>query len=256
MARKRKKEVGKVVVKKKAHSLPSINIRKDVLLVAIILILIGGGVAYIYVNSGAAHAQQSMSPSEELYKGLQAIFRDKNKRATLDLYYRVRGTVEVGGVPTTVMDLLQFRIFYYNQTIRPKENQTNTTTFIAGYAALPIGTYYIFPLLNLTGFTDMIDNASEIIVNIPRLTHDYNVSLKVKYLGEEKVYLRGMKTTFNTTTYLYSYSISNEGKVKNVTIEAWFENRYTLPVKVVVTVDSQKVAFELETAVYNVYGSA
>jgi hypothetical protein len=256
LARKRKKEVGKVVVKKKARNLPSISIRKDVLLVAIIIILIAGGVAYIYVNSGTAQAKQALTPSQELYKGLQAVFKDKNKRATLDLYYRVRGTVDVGGVPTTVMDLLQFRIFYYNQSIKPQENQTNTTTFIAGYAALPIGTYYIFPLLNLTGFTDMIDNASEIIINVPRLTHTYNVSLEAKYLGEERIYLRGMKATFNTSVYLYSYSISNEGKVKNVTIKAYFEDRYNLPVKVVVTVDSQTVAFQLETAVYNVYGSA
>ncbi len=244
---KKKKEVGKIVVKKKARRAPSFKVRGDIILVAVVIALIIGGIAYIVITQKPATESKTILPYKTFYKGLKAVFNDKNKTATLDLYYQVRGSTEYEGFTVSVKDLLQIRVFYFNQTVG-KENNTKT---IAGFAGIPLGGPYIYPLLNLTGYTDLLDNASQIIFNLRRIENTYNITVNKKYLGETNLHLKGFKEAFTCRHYIFAYNISNGGKVKHVEIEIWYENKYWVPVKAVINVDGNSITFELVTVSLN-----
>jgi len=244
---KKKKEVGKIVIKKRAHRTPSFKIRGDVILVAVVIALIVGGIAYIAITQKSTTESKTVMPRKAFYEGLKAVFDEKNKTATLDLYYQVRGSTEYEGFTVSVKDLLQFRVFYFNQTVG-KENNTKT---IAGFAGIPLGGPYIYPLLNLTGYTDLLDNASQLIFNLKRVEKTYNATVIKKYLGETSLHLKGFKEAFICKHYTFSYNISNGGKVKHVEIEIWYEIKYEVPVKAIINVDGNSITFELVTVSLN-----
>jgi len=246
MPRKRK-EVGKIVVKRKVRRVPSIKVRGDILLVIVIIALIVGGVAYIVITQKQPTKSKTVSPYDTLYRGLEEVFIKRNRTATLDLYYQVRGSAEYEGFTISVKDLLQFRVFYFNQTVG-KENNSRT---VSGYAGIPLGEPFIYPLLNLTGYTDLLDNASQIIFNLKRIERSYNVSVIKNLVGVETLHLKGFKNSFTCKHYIFTYNISNGGRLRHVRVEAWYESRYELPVKVVVNVDSNSLTFELMTVALN-----
>ncbi len=244
---KKKKEVGKIVVKKKVHRTPSIKVRGDIILVAVVIALIIGGIAYIIIAQKPATESKTVSPYKTLYKGLKVVFDEKNKTATLDLYYQVRGSIEYEGFIVSAKDLLQFRVFYFNQTV----GKGNSTKTIAGYASIPLGGPYVYPLLNLTGYTDLLDNASQLILNLKRVKNNYNVTVTTRSLGETTLHLKGFKKDFTCRHYIYMYNVSNGGKVRHVKVEVWYENSYGVPVKAIVNVDGNSLTFKLVTVALN-----
>ena len=243
MPKRRKKEAGKVIVKKRVHRAP-FRVRWDILLVVAVVLLIVIGVAYTVMTQKPSKASKEVNPSETLYKGLKVIFKDKNTTANLDLYYQVRGNVETSGKIISIKDIIQFRVFYYNQTI----GKGNNTKTIAGFAGLPIGAPYVYSVLNLTGYTYSLNNASEIILNPEHLKSFYNISVKTSFLGSERIVLKGLRKSFQAKHYRYEYEISNEGKIKHVVIDAWYITEYELPGKVIISVDNYKVSFQLMIA--------
>ncbi|MCD6323699.1 MAG: hypothetical protein J7L55_01140 [Desulfurococcales archaeon] len=251
MTKNKRKEAGKVIIKKKARKAPSLRIRGDILLVAVIIAIIAVGIGYLAYDRLTTQAKQPIPAEQRLYEGLKAVFHDKNPKATLDLIYDVRGNTEWYGVPVSTKDLLMFRLFYYHQTLNTNETSSNATVTLSGWGALPIGASYLYNVLNLTGFTTMINNASQVIININHVKEAFNVSVNKEDLGAETLTLPGFNKPFQVLHYRYSYNIRSEGKVKHVVIDTWLEAKYNLPVKVVVDVDGKALTFTLHYVQFN-----
>ncbi len=250
MAGKKRKEAGKVIVKKKARRTPSLRIRGDILLVAVIVAIIAAGTGYLVYDKLTTQAKQPTPPEKALYEGLKAVFHDKNTKATLDLLYDVRGEMKWYGVPVSVKDVLMFRVFYYHQTLKTNKTSSNATMTVAGWGALPIGASYMYNVLNLTGFTTMINNASQVVININHVRKAFNATVKEEDLGSGTLKLQGFSKAFQVIHRRYAYSLMSEGRLKHVSVDVWFEVKYGLPVKVIVDVDGESLTFTLHYVQY------
>lgn len=251
--KKEKKEVGKVVVKKKAHKTPSFKIRLDVVFAVIIIALIGAGIFYVVTRPG--EAVKESEPVEVLYNGLKEIFIDKNPNATLDLYYSIRGQIDFSGEALAIKDFLQYRVFFFNQTIYPnitnEGNETVSAVILSGFGAIPLGAYYIDPLLNVTGFYSKLENISELLINVKYLKEERNVSVEARELGTDVVYLRTFDTEFQTKVIQYTYTIEYNHNLRLVVAKVWYETKYGLPIKADFNIDGLSVEFELKAADLN-----
>ncbi len=251
--KKRKKEVGKVIVKKKARRAPSVKIRFDIVFAVIIVALIGVGIFYVVTRP--SESVQASKPIEVLYNGLKEVFINKNPNATLDLYYSVRGQIDFSGEVLTIKDFIQYRVFFFNQTIYPnitsEGNETTSAVVLSGFGAIPLGAYYIDPLFNVTGFYSKLKNISELLINVEYLRNERNVSVNVRDLGTDTVYIRTFDTEFQTKVMEYTYTIEYNHVLRHVVAKVWYETNYGVPIKADFNVDDMSVEFELKAADLN-----
>ena len=257
----KQKEVGKVIVKKKARKVPSVKIRWDYVFAAILIVLIGGAIGYFaYVTYfKEPTTPQAENPVDVLYKGVEEVFINKNKNATLDLYYKLRGEMKLGNVTLSVKDFVQHRVFFYDTTVTPNASETGNETqepvVLSGFGAIPFGAYYIDPLLNLTGFYSKPENISDLLINVKHLREDRNISVSVTKVGEEDVYLKTFDSTFHTVVYRYVYDVPQSNTTTaHVVGEVWYETKYGVPVKAVFNIDGLVMSWELQAADLNYLG--
>jgi len=259
LTKKRKgkeKGAGKVIVKKKARVSPSIKTRKvrwDLVIAAVIVIFIAVGVVYLVTHASRESSQQIKPTTENLYKALEEIYftNKPNPNATLDVFYDVRGNVNLNGTVFGVKDFIQFRIFFYNRTLKVPTNESgassNKTVVLRGHGVIPIGAYYVQPVLNILGFTSKVENISMLLVNVENLKK-HNVSVKTEYLGHDKVTIPTVKEPLDTVKVRYIYTIDIHNKTYHVNATVWYETKYKFPVKAVIDINGYVLTFKLEYA--------
>ncbi|GEM_PF-1751729 len=252
----REKEAGKVIVKKKARISPSIRTKKvrwDIVVVAVIVVFIAVGVVYLVTHASRESSQQVKPATENLYRALEEIYftNRPNPNATLDVFYDVRGNVSINGTVFGVKDFMQFRIFFYNRTLKVPSNENGTsgnkTVVLSGHGVIPLGAYYVQPVLDVLGFTSKVENISMLLVNVENL-RNHNVSIKTEYLSHDKVTIPTVKEPLDTVKIQYTYTIDIHNKTYHVNATVWYETKYKFPVKAVVNINECVLTFKLEYA--------
>ena len=218
------------------------------------MIFIAIGVVYLVTHASRENANNQVKPAtENLYKALKEIYftNKPNPNATLDVFYDIRGNVNINGTVFGVKDFMQFRIFFYNRTIKMPSNGNatsgNRTIVISGHGVIPIGAYYVQPVLNVLGFTSKVENISMLLINIENLKN-HNVSVTTKYLGHDKVTIPTVKEPLDTIKVRYVYNIEVHNKTYHVNATVWYETKYKFPVKAVININGYVLTFKLEYA--------
>ncbi len=167
------------------------------------------------------------------------------------MFYDVRGDVDMNGTVFGVKDIMQFRIFFYNRTLKVPTNESGTpsnkTIVLKGHGIIPLGAHYVQPVLDVLGFTSKVENISMLLVNIENLKN-HNVSVEVKYLGHDKVTIPTVKEPLDTVKVQYTYITKVHNKTYHVNATVWYETKYKFPVKAVININGYTLTFKLEYA--------
>ncbi|OYT46985.1 MAG: hypothetical protein B6U85_06450 [Desulfurococcales archaeon ex4484_42] len=183
----KKKEVGKVVKKRRRHlriSMP--KIRWDIAIIVIIVGLIISATLYMTIGG---HKETPHKLTIDDLKNYLNELTSGNKSIALDLIYEVRGDLPTLSEVLGIKDYLQVDIRYYEVTVAPpKENVSNTTTstntsrkLISGYLTFYYGLDYAPILRELLGMTLSVDDLSQVLVNIVFINKSINGSVKMEY---------------------------------------------------------------------------
>ncbi len=252
--RKEHKEAGKVIVKKKARVRPSVTkgrrVRWDLVFAAVVIALIGFGIWYAVAH--ATRSNHELTPAtENLYKALNEIYfsNKPNPNVTLDVFYGINGSVPVGNVTYGVNDIIQFRIFFYNRTISlsGSMNASKKELVVTGHAVLAIGANYIHPILKVLGFTNSLNNVSQLIINTQYL-RKHHVRIISHYLGVDYVRIPTVKKPVKTVKVSYEYTVNISKKTYHVKAVVWYEVKYKFPVKALISVNGYTFELRLEYA--------
>ena len=214
---------------------------------------IAAGTAYLVTHASREAPHQIKPATENLYKALKEIYftNKPNPNATLDVFYDVRGNINLNGTVFGVKDFIQFRIFFYNRTLKVPINENGTTSnktiVLSGHGVLPIGAPYIQPVLDVLGFTSKVENISMLLVNVKNLKN-HNVSVETKYLGHDKVKIPTVKEPLDTVKVRYIYTTEVHNKTYHVNATVWYETKYKFPVKAVININGYVLTFKLEYA--------
>lgn len=252
MSKKRRKEVGKVIVKKKARrvSLPR-RVRVDIIVIALILVAIGA-TAYGALTASRGGGGGEKLDVGRLYEGLNSVVNQKNRNSTVDLLYLVRGDLPMGSEVLGIKDYVRVNLRYYSLRVTPRNTTSSNTTEqvnatrIEGILAFYIGADYIEHLLNLTGFRHMLKNLSQLVVNAVVLRNATKGGLTVEDLGEEVVRLGEIGGVTARKT-LYRYVTRSGGVTYRVEAVVWHDVRYGLPVKAEFSINGYKLRLELRS---------
>ncbi len=210
---------------------------------------------YLVTHASRETPHQLKPATENLYKALEEIYftNKPNPNATLDVFYGVRGNVNLNGTVFGVKDIMQFRIFFYNRTLKVPTNESGTSgnktkiVVLSGHGVIPLGAYYIQPVLDVLGFTSKVENISMLLVNVENLKN-HNVSVETKYLGHDKVTIPTVKEPLDTVKVQYTYTIKVHNKTYHVNATVWYETKYKFPVKAVININGYTLTFKLEYA--------
>jgi len=258
MSEKRKKEVGKVIKKKKARTIVLKMRRLDIIVISVIVVLIVAGVYIAFYGTpmtGGPAAKEVPDPFEILKKNTESLFIKNLTNATLLIRYRVRGTYALG-TPLTISDTAYVTVAY----------DKNTSKWYAYYDVTP----YISVILSKLGIQSFEENGTllpprisgpeEILFNIEGLNRK-NASYTSSYVGEEEITvtlstlnitsptLEKLKTTTNSRlTQVYEYVIS-EGN-ETITLTLWVDKETRVPLKAVLSSSSGELFFTLTDVAY------
>ncbi len=254
----KKKEVGKVVKKKKARAITLKLKRLDIIVVSVVIVLIIAGIYVAFYGVPAVStpaAKEIPDPFELLKKNTESLFTQNLTNATLLIRYRVRGAYTLN-TPIAVSDTM------YVTVIRDR----NTSRLLAYYEATP----YVSAILSKLGIRFFEENGTlsppriskpeEILVNIEGLKRE-NVSYTYSYVGEEEITvtlstinmtsptLERLKTVTNVrVTQVYKYFISDGSNTATLTL--WVDKETRVPLKAVLTSGSGELTFVLTDIAY------
>lgn len=249
----KKKEVGKVVKKKKARAIALKLRRLDIIIIGVVIALIVAGIYIAFYGVptiSTPTAKEIPDPFETLKKDAESLFTQNLTNATLLIRYRVRGTYTLN-VSITVSETI------YVTVVRDK----NTSELRAYYDTTP----YISIILSKLGIQyferngtlspPIINKAEEILVNIEGLKRK-NVSYTHSYVGEEEITvtlstinitsptLEKLKTvTAVRATQVHKYLISDKNEV--ITLTLWIDKETRVPLKAVLSSSGGELTFLL-----------
>ncbi|MEM4047751.1 MAG: hypothetical protein QW750_00515 [Zestosphaera sp.] len=249
----KKKEVGKVVKKKKARAIALKMRRLDIIVVGVIIALIVAGTYMTFYGIPTLSmptAKEIPDPFETLKKDTESLFTQNLTNATLLIRYRVRGTYTLN-TPITISDTM------YVTVIRDK----NTSELLAYYEVTPYTSVILRELgiqffeRNGTLSPPRISRPEEILVNIEGL-EERNASYTYSYVGEEEVTatlsvinitsptLEKLKTvTAVRATQIYKYLISYGSNT--ITLTLWVDKETRVPLKAVLSSSKGELTFVL-----------
>jgi len=259
---KERKEAGKVIVKKHVRRGPSISVgrkvRWDVVFAVVVVILIGVGVWYGVTHASKGGAQELTPALTNLYNGINDIYLTKNPNPniTLDVFYDINGTVNLGNVTYGVSDFLQYRLFYYHRSVsipQTSKNASKKEVVIQGHGLIILGANYLSRFFNILGYpgmmSDNVSNVSLLILNTKYLEETHHILIKKKVLGTDYVKIPTVKHPVKTVVVRYTYTYpAGKGVKYNVTATIWYELKYKFPVKAIINVNGYKLEFRLEYA--------
>ncbi len=258
MPEKRKKEVGKVIKKKRAKAVVLKMRRLDIIIISVIIALIIAGVYITFYGiptMGGPAVKEVPDPFEILKKNTESLFTKNLTNATLLIRYRVRGTYALG-TPLTISDTAYVTVAY----------DKNTSKWRAYYDATP----YISVILSKLGIQSFEENGTllpprisepkEILVNIEGLNRK-NASYTSSYVGEEEITvtlstlnitsptLEKLKTTTSSRlTQVYEYVISYGSET--ITLTLWVDKETRVPLKAVLSSSSGELTLTLTDVAY------
>jgi hypothetical protein len=258
MPEKRKKEVGKVIKKKKARTIALKMRRLDIIIISVIIALIVAGVYIAFYGiptSGGQAPKEVPDPFEILKKNAESLFTKNLTNTTLLIRYRVRGTYTLD-TPLTVSDTAYVTVAY----------DKNTSKWYAYYDATP----YLSAILSKLGIQSFEENGTllppriskpeEILVNFEGLNRK-NASYTTSYVGEEEITitlstlnitsptLEKLKTTTNARlTQVYKYVIDSGNET--ITLTLWVDKETRIPLKAILSSSSGEITFTLTDVAY------
>lgn len=253
MSKKPKKEVGKVVKKKKSRGL-SVRLRRlDLIILVVIVAMITSGLYIAFFGLPAipsAGAKTVANPLDTLKKDVESVFIKNLTNTSLILRYRVRGSYELN-TSLSVSDTLFVMTFY----------SRNMSTWFAYYTSTP----YVNAILAKLGIRLVYENnmtlppklsrPEELIINTLGL-RQRNASISEAYAGEETITLTlsaiNLSTSnlqkVNTVTVgrvaeVYNYVV-REGH-DSLALTLWVDKEFRVPLKAKVTSDGRELFFTL-----------
>ncbi len=251
MAKKKRKEVGKVVVKKRRRVSVSFRfprrIRWDIVLVVVIVALVGVTLFYAYFTP-VHHSSKVPQDIQTLRKYLKELAQG-NESVTLILTYEVRGDIPINKEVLGVKDYLTLRLRYTEIEVPifkltgNKTQSTNKTIKFKGFAVFRYGLNYLPQLPKLLGISEAPKNLSEVLVSKESLIYD-NVSFKSKVIGEDVISLRDLGKV-RTIKEVLECSRRFDNSTLNYLIVVWRDHDYGLPLKVSLVIRDYKLNLTL-----------
>lgn len=253
MSKKHKKEVGKVVKKKKARVfLPKLR-RLDIIIIGVViaLIIVGIYITFFGVPTWSVPtAKEIPDPFETLKNDVESLFIRNLTNATLLIRYRVRGTYTLN-TPITISDTMYVTVAY----------SANVSKWYAYYDTTP----YISVILSKLGIQSFEENGTllppriskpeEILVNTEGLARK-NASYTRSYVSDEEITitlslinvtsptLDRMKTvTISRVAEVYIFLISDGNDTIKLTL--WVDKEVRVPLKGVISSSSGELTFML-----------
>ncbi len=245
---KRRKEAGKVVIKKrKRFTLPTLRLS-----LIIILALVVGTAVVSYAVYTSFQQPSETTEKEEPYELLAEVVDKKNPNITVNIRYRVRGSLPVNNLTLGIEDTVIFRVFYYeievpeetNETVEGNETAPQNRT-ITGIAAFYFKAPHLQHLFNLIGKRYSIENLSELIYSERMIDALTGGLYEKEELGEETVNSDVFGGEVKVRKVKYSFVLSLVESRYDIEIIGWHETRYGLPIKVVININNTELTFEL-----------
>lgn len=253
MSKKPKKEVGKVVKKKKSRGLAPKLRRLDIIILVIIVAMIASGLYITFFGlpaMPAASAKTPVNPLDALRKDVESVFAKNLTNTSLIVRYRVRGDY-VLNTSLSVSDTLLIMAFY----------SRNMSTWFAYYTAAPhvnavLGRLGI-ELIQESNLTlpPKLSKPEELLINMLRL-QQRNASITEDYVGDETVSLTLSAINVSTSalqkintitvdrvTEVLKYTVS-EGD-SNLTVMLWIDKELRVPLKAKMISEGHELAFTL-----------
>ncbi|MEO3993840.1 MAG: hypothetical protein QN229_06025 [Desulfurococcaceae archaeon TW002] len=255
---RKKKEVGKVVKKKKARAITLKLRRLDIIVISVVIVLIIAGIYmafYRVPTVSTPTAKEIPDPFELLKKNAESLFTQNLTNATLLIRYRVRGAYTLN-TPVTISDTVYVTVVRDRNTSRLHTYYETTPYMSAILSKLGIR----FFEENNTLSPPRISNPEEILINIEGLKRE-NIPYTYSYVGEEEITvtlstinmtsptLERLKTVTNVrTTQVYKYFISDVGNTATLTL--WVDKETRVPLKAVLMSSSGELTFVLTDVAY------
>lgn len=253
MSKKPKKEVGKVVKKRKSRGI-SVRLRRlDIIILVVIVAMITSGLYIAFFGLSAlpsAGAKAVVNPLDTLKKDVESVFIQNSTNTSLILRYRVRGDCELN-TSLSVSDTL-FVMAFYNKGMR---------TWFVHYASTP----YVNAVLARLGI-ELIHEANttlppklsrpeELMINTMRLRQK-NASVSEAYVGEETISLTLSAINLSTANMqrVNTVTVERVAEVHNyvvdegsgsLTLTLWIDKEIRVPLKAKVTSDGRELFFTL-----------
>ncbi len=243
--RKKRKEAGKIVVKKHARARISLpRIRWDIVIVVVIVGLIATATFLAYTSSRGGNTEK-LSYSD-LLKYLGDVASGKNEKLALDLFYNVRGDIVTSSGILGIKDTLQVDIRFSKVTLpAPKNSSKSKQIVIKGYLVFYYGLEYLNELYNLLGMSNNLKNLSQVLVNIDKLNRSVK-NLKVVDAGSERIKL-GRIGYVDTYKQIITYKAKIGSKYYPVELKVWRERNYGVPVKVCIRISEYELNITLNS---------
>lgn len=246
---KKRKEVGKVVRKRRRHvriSMP--RIRWDLVVIAVIIALIITATVYMTIGK---HEETHKLTIDDLRNYLSEL-ASGNRSIALDLVYEVKGNLPTPSEVLGIKDLIQVDIRYYEITVaQPKANVTNTTVstnttkkLISGYLTFYYGLDYAPILRELLGMTPSINNLSQVLIDVGFINKSVNGSIKVLVDGYEDIELRDLGKVRALKEVIEYTRIINNTEF-HVVITEWVDSDYGVPLKAILKVNGYELRMDL-----------
>ncbi|MCD6084476.1 MAG: hypothetical protein J7J20_02915 [Desulfurococcales archaeon] len=258
MGKRKEKETGKIIKKKKVRKGPSLRLKRvrwDIVAVIVIIAVIAYvGYNLVYASMQKQEGIEAVEDISRLYEGLEKVVVQNNSNVSIDLWYYVRGDVPCGNYVMGVKDFIQVRIFYYEVTIPAGTKVGNETTTenktISGYHILYLRAPYLIDLLMLTGVNTLYgytDNISNMFLNYEVLNRTLRGNLSKELMGSEVLDL-GKLGNASTIKIRYTYSLPlSNTTAYSITATVWYENKFKLPVKLILSINGSVTTIELRS---------
>ncbi|MCD6428384.1 MAG: hypothetical protein J7L12_02065 [Desulfurococcales archaeon] len=259
MVKRKEKEAGKIIKKKKVRMGPSLRLRRlrwDIIAIVVIVAVIAYvGYALVFASMQEQGNQEGIKSMDELYEGLEKVIVKKYRNVSVDLWYYIRGTIPCKGYDVGVKDFAQIRLFYYEITV-PTETKVGNKTVtenktIGGYNVLYLRVPYLTDLLSITGVGPAVygytNNVSHLFIDDEALNKTLKGNLTKKLLGKEEIEV-GTLGKVSTYKVRYVYDVTESGKAYHVNATVWYEDKFKIPVKLVFNINGRLLAIELKSA--------
>ena len=257
MGKRKEKEAGKIIKKKKARRSPSLRLRRlrwDIIAVLVIVAVIAYvGYNLVFASMQKQESSESVEDIKKLYEGLEKIVGRRYSNVSIDLWYYMRGELPCGNYVMGIKDFVQVRLFYYEVTV-PSETKVGNETVtenktVGSYHILYLRAPYLTDLLILTGVSTLYgyaDNISNIFISDEVLSETLKNNLTKKFLGSEVIKL-GKLGNISTLKVQYIYSLTADDTTYHINATVWYESKFKMPVKLVFNINGRMLAIELRT---------
>ncbi len=258
VVKRKEKESGKIIKKKKVRMGPSLRLRRlrwDIIAVIVIIAVIAYvGYALVSASMQKQEGKQGIENINELYDGLEKVVIKKYRNVSIDLWYYIRGTIPCKGYDVGVKDFAQIRLFYYEIMV-PTETKVGNKTVtenktIGGYNVLYLRVPYLTDLLSITGVGPAVygytNNVSHLFIDDEALNKTLRGNLTKRFLGREEIEV-GTLGKVSTLKVQYIYDITEDSKTYHVNATVWYEDRFKIPVKLIFNINGRMLTIELKS---------